>query len=51
MGTVNIRKFPDHLHEALRVEAAKRKSSIKAVVVEAVQEWLKREAGKGKGKA
>lgn len=50
MGTLNLRDFPDPLHDALRVEAAKRKTSIKALMVEAATEWLRRETGKkGKG--
>lgn len=46
MGALNLRTCPDPLHDALRVEAAKRKTSIKAVVIEAITEWLQR-AGAG----
>ncbi len=49
MATLNLRAFPDPLHDALRVEAAKRKSSIKDLVIQAVETWLKGEAGRVKG--
>ena len=44
MSTVNLRDFPEPLHDALRIEAAKRKTSIKALLIAAAAEWLKREA-------
>ncbi len=45
MAALNLRDFPDPLHDALRVEAAKRRTSIKALMVAAAEEWLRREAG------
>ena len=47
MGTVNLRDFPDALHEALRVEAAMRNTSIKALLEEAANEWLVRHGSPG----
>lgn len=44
MATLNLRPIPDHLHDALRIEAAGRKTSIKQLVIRAVEEWLWREA-------
>lgn len=44
MATVNLRDVPDDLHDALRIEAAGRRSSIKALLIQAAEEWLKREA-------
>lgn len=46
MAALNLRDFPDPLHDALRIEAAKRKTSIKALVIRAAEEWLRREAGR-----
>ncbi len=43
MGWLNLRGFPDELHDALRIAAAKRKTSIKALVEIAAREWLERE--------
>lgn len=43
MATMNLRGFPDDLHDALRVTAAKRKTSIKALVEVAAREWLERQ--------
>lgn len=43
MATVNLRGVPDDLHDALRVAAAKRKTSIKALVETAAREWLERQ--------
>ncbi len=43
---VNVRDFPQDLHYRLTVEAAKRRMSLKAVIVEAATEWLKRKGGK-----
>ena len=43
MATLNLRQFPDDLHDALRIAAAKRKASIKALMVMAAREWLERE--------
>jgi len=34
MGWLNLRDFPDDLHDALRIAAAKRRTSIKALVVQ-----------------
>lgn len=42
MATMNLRGFPDDLHDTLRVAAAKRKTSIKALVEVATREWLER---------
>ena len=44
--TVNLRGFPQELHYRLTVEAAKRRMSLKAVMIEAAQEWLKRKGSK-----
>lgn len=49
MGALNLRTCPDPLHDALRVEAAKRKTSIKAVVIEAITEWLQRRTAPQEG--
>jgi plasmid stability protein len=43
MGWLNIRGFSDDLHDALRIAAAKRKTSIKALVEVAAREWLERQ--------
>ncbi len=43
MGDLNLRSFPDELQDALRIAAAKRKTSIKALMVAAAREWLERE--------
>lgn len=43
MGWLNLRAFPDDLHDTLRITAAKRKISIKECVAVAVREWLERE--------
>lgn len=48
MGHLNLPKFPDDVHDALRIEAARRKSSIKGLLIVAAREWLAREARKGK---
>ena len=44
MATVNLRDVPDDLHDALRIEAAGRRTSIRALVVQVLQEWVRREA-------
>lgn len=44
MGTLNLRPIPDELHRALKVEAAIRGTSVKALVIQIAQEWLRREA-------
>jgi plasmid stability protein len=46
MGAVNLRDVPDELHRALKVEAALRGTSVKALVIQIAREWLERE-GKG----
>ncbi len=54
MGDLNLRSFPDELQHALRIAAAKRRTSIKALMVMAAREWLQREGEllkKGKQKA
>ncbi len=38
MGTLNLRPIPDDLHDALRIEAARRRTSIKELVVQVLQE-------------
>ena len=38
-----IRSFPDELRDRLRVESAMRKRSMSAIVVEAVEEKLRKE--------
>jgi len=43
MGDLNLRGFPDELQDALRIAAAKRKTSIKALMVIAARQWLERE--------
>lgn len=43
MATINLRGFPDDLHRTLKVEAAKRGTSVKALLIQAAREWLKRE--------
>ncbi len=42
MGDLNLRQFPDDLHDKLRVEAAKRRTSIKSLIIRAAREWLAR---------
>lgn len=44
MATLNLRPIPDDLHDALRIEAARRRTSVRALVVQALQEWVHREA-------
>lgn len=44
MATLNLRPIPDPLHDALRIEAARRRTSIKRLVVEILEEWVRREA-------
>lgn len=44
MATLNLRPIPDDLHDTLRIEAARRRSSIKELVVEVLQDWARREA-------
>ena len=44
MATLNLRDVPDHIHDALRSEAAGRKISIKGLMIQVVEEWLQREA-------
>lgn len=46
MATLNVRSLPEDLHDALRVAAAVRKTSIKQIIIEAAQAWLQREAVK-----
>ena len=43
MGALNLRSFPDDLQDALRIAAAKRRTSIKALMIRAAREWLERE--------
>jgi plasmid stability protein len=42
MSVLNLRGFPDDLHHSLRVAAAKRNTSIKALLITAAREWLER---------
>ena len=42
MATINLRDFPDDLHRTLKVEAAKRGTSVKALLIQAAREWLKK---------
>lgn len=42
MSVLNLRGFPDGLHQSLRVAAAKRNTSIKALLSIAAREWLER---------
>jgi plasmid stability protein len=41
MATINLRDFPEHLHHQLKIQAAKEKTSIKAIVIRLVAEYLK----------
>lgn len=43
MATINLRDFPDDLHDALRIAAAKRKTSIKGLLKMAARDWLERQ--------
>lgn len=43
MATLNLRQFPDEVHDALRVAAEKRKTSIKELMITAARDWLVRE--------
>ena len=43
MGILNIRPFPDDLHRVLKVEAAKRGTSVRALLIQIVREWSVRE--------
>ena len=43
MGALNIRPIPDNLHRALRIEAATRGTSIRALVIELLEESLARQ--------
>ncbi len=45
MATINLRGFPDDVHRSLKVEAAKRGTSVKALLIQAAREMLKREKG------
>jgi len=45
MATINLRDFPDDLHRSLKVEAAKRGTSVKALLIQAAREWLKKARG------
>ena len=46
MGTINLRGVPDDLHKRLKVEAAMRGTSIKDIMIQAAQEWFKRQGSK-----
>jgi plasmid stability protein len=43
MATLNLRGFPDELHDAMRIAAAKRKTSIKELMIVAAREWLEQQ--------
>jgi len=43
MATLNLRGFPDELHDAMRIAAAKRKTSIKELMIIAAREWLEQQ--------
>lgn len=43
MATLNLRQFPDDLHDALRIAAAKRKASIKELMILAARAWLQQQ--------
>ena len=42
MANLNIVGFPSGLHMKLKIEATRRKTTMKALVVEAVQDLLKK---------
>jgi hypothetical protein len=43
--SVLIRDFPEDLHIAAKVQAAKEQTSLKGIIIKAVTEYLKRKGG------
>ncbi len=47
MGSLNLRNFPEDLHRALKVGAARKGMSLRDYTVKLIREGLKRERAKG----
>ena len=49
MAVINIREFPDTLHREAKVRAAQEGITLKGLIIKAVEEYVKKKEGKGKG--
>lgn len=48
MAVLSLRRFPDELQRALKVEAAKRGTTLQALVIQIAADWLAREGAVSK---
>ena len=45
MATVYLRDFPADLHKRAKIQAAKEETTLKAIVIKALEEYLKKKGG------
>jgi predicted HicB family RNase H-like nuclease len=45
MAVINLKDFPDELHRRTKIQAAKEGSTIKALIIKALEEYLKQVGG------
>jgi len=48
MAMIYLKDFPDDLHTRLKVQAAVEKTTMKDLIIRLIEEYLLKQAGKGK---
>jgi hypothetical protein len=48
MATINLRDFPDDLHQAAKIKAAMEKTTLREIIIRAIAEYVKKPAERSK---
>ncbi|MBI5578782.1 MAG: 3-hydroxyacyl-CoA dehydrogenase [Deltaproteobacteria bacterium] len=50
MAVINLRDFPDDLHQAAKIRAAMDKTTLREIIIRAIAEYVKKPGGKTNSK-
>ena len=50
MANINLKDFPDDLHQAAKIKAAMEKTTLREVIIRALAEYVKKPTVKGRKK-
>ena len=50
MANINLKDFPDDLHQAAKIKAVMEKTTLREVIIRALAEYVKKQTVKGRKK-
>jgi predicted HicB family RNase H-like nuclease len=50
MATINLRDFPDDLHQAAKIKAVVDKTTLREIIIRALREYVKKPGGRSRKK-